>query len=77
MKAPLSSTGLIDRRLFTGEQKLHALMDDQTNLWHFRYDARGKLPPELDSQTFTTYSALLKFATEYFSKRNIKVAEVL
>src|SRR5258705_8640485 len=37
-KAPLNSTGLVDKRLFSGENKLHAIADKQTGLWFFRYE---------------------------------------
>ena len=74
-KAPISSTGLVDRRLFSGEQKLHAKMDSQTTLWYMQYEQAGKLPAELD-QRFTTFSALYKHAEDYFKRRNIKIEEV-
>jgi hypothetical protein len=75
-KAPISSTGVVDRRLFTGEQKLHAIVDSQSGLWYMQYETVGKLPQELD-QKFTTFSALYKHAEEYFRKRNIKIEEVI
>lgn len=74
-KQPLSSTGMVDTRLFTGENKLHAVRDNQTCLWHFKYDM-GVLPQPLKQQ-FTGFKALLKFAEDYFKKRNIRVTEVM
>lgn len=74
-KSPLSSTGMVDPRLFTGENKLHAIKDEQTALWHFKYDM-GVLPPQL-KQEFTGFPKLKTFADNYFKKRNIQIKEVL
>jgi hypothetical protein len=74
-KAPLSSLGMVDHRLFTGEQKLHLKMDPQTCLWYFQYANNGLLPEPLKGR-FTGFKAGLKFAEEYFKKRNIKVTQV-
>lgn len=75
-KAPLNSLGLIDKRLFSGEQKLHAKMDPQTTFWSMQYENAGKLPIELD-QKFTTFAALYKHAERYFLSRNVKIEEVI
>lgn len=74
-KSPLSSTGMVDPRLFTGENKLHAIRDEQTALWHFKYES-GVLPPQLKQQ-FTGFKALRKHAEDYFKKRNIQIKEVI
>jgi len=74
-KAPLSSTGMVDGRLFSGENKLHAIMDEQTCLWTFKY-ALG-ITPEPLKQRFTTFSNLKKYAEEYFARRNVKITEVI
>lgn len=73
-KATISSTGLIDRGLFTGENTLHALMDRQTTLWSLK-QGNGILPPVL-RQSFTSYSKLYKFAEDYYKRRNIELKEV-
>ena len=73
-KKPLSSSGLIDPRLFNGDQKLHAVMDPQTSLWSFKY-SEGILPQPLKG-TFTGFTALRKFAEDYFKKRNIEIKEI-
>jgi hypothetical protein len=73
-KAPMSSTGLIDRRLFTGDNKLHAVTDAQTGMWSLRYE-QGKLPQAFQC-SFTSFKALMKFASAYFLKRNVMVEEV-
>lgn len=74
-KAPRSSTGMVDPRLFTGEQKLHLKMDPQTCLWYFQYSNNGQLPEPLKGR-FTGFKPGLKFAEEYFKKRNIKITQV-
>jgi hypothetical protein len=75
-KAAKSSTGKVDTRLFTGEQKLHLQMNEQTNLWSFRYENNGLLPGGLEGQ-FTTFSKGLAHAEQYFAKRNIRVKEII
>jgi hypothetical protein len=71
----LSSTGLVDTRLFTGENKLHAVLDHSSMLWHLKYDD-GIVPQPLKQQ-FTGFGALYKFCEDYFKKRNIKIKEVI
>lgn len=73
-KKPLGSNGLQDPRLFTGENKLHAIMDSQTTLWRFKYDM-GILPEPLKGQ-FTSFKALRQHAEDYFTKRNVEIKEV-
>lgn len=72
---PRSVLGVIDPRLFKGENRLHAEMESDTCLWSFRYD-KGALPQALQDVKFTGYKALRKFADEYFLKRNIRLIEV-
>lgn len=73
-KPSLSSMGALDNRLFTGENKLHAIKDPQTCMWYFKYDM-GALPPALKNQRFTSFNALIKYAGDYFRKRNIELKE--
>ncbi len=73
-KKPLNTLGLVDHRLFSGENKLRACRDDQ-GLWYMKYDS-GVLPPALRNR-FTTFTALKNFAEEYFNKRNIVIKEVV
>lgn len=70
----LSTTGAADPRLFTGENKLHAVMDTGTCLWRMKYDM-GIVPEPLKG-TFTGFKQLRKFAEQYFDKRNIEIVEV-
>lgn len=73
-KNPISTSGLVDKRLFSGENQLHAIKEEQYGLWGFKYDA-GVLPEPL-KQKFTTFKECVKFADEYFNKRNIKITEI-
>lgn len=67
--------GMVDTRLFSGDNKLHAIMDHQTSLWYLKYE-KGALPDPL-KQHFTGFSKLMNYVTEYFKRRNIEVIEVL
>jgi hypothetical protein len=71
----LSSTGLADPRLFTGENKLLAIRDMQTSLWGFKY-LMGGLPEPLKQQ-FTSFHKLYAHGRDYFKKRGIEIVEVL
>lgn len=76
-KAPISSTGLIDKRLFTGDNKIYAMRDEQSvNLWYFQYE-KGELPPALKDAKFTKFDQAQKFLERYFNTRNIKIKEVI
>ena len=74
-KNTLSSSGLTDNGLFTGENRLHAIVDTQTMLWHLKQD-KGILPPPLKQQ-FTSFTKLMGFVTPYYNKRNISVVKVI
>lgn len=67
----LNSAGLVDPRLFKGENKLRAVMDNGTCLWFMRYE-KGAVPEPL-KQKFTTLSALVKYAKSYFDSRGIQI----
>jgi hypothetical protein len=72
---PLTTTGLVDRRLFSGENKLHAKLDKHHHLWYLQMDA-GLLAEPL-KQKWTSFQKLLEFVTGYFDRRNIDVTEVI
>lgn len=73
-KKPMNTIGVNDPRLFTGENKLHAIMDAQTCLWRLKYDMG--IVPETLKGTFTGFKALKKFADLYYGKRNIEIVEI-
>ncbi len=66
--------GITDTRLFTGDNKLHLKMDPQTCFWSFQYD-KG-ITPEVLKQKFTGFKAALKFAEDYYRRRNIDIVEI-
>lgn len=67
--------GLMDPKAFTGENKLHGVMDLVTGLWSFKYE-RGIVPPQLKNK-FTSFNVMKQHAEEYFKTRNIKIAKVI
>lgn len=73
-KHPTNSSGQIDKRLFSGDNKLHAVFDNQKGFWHMRYD-NGSLPGALDVN-FVELAPLLDFARSYFANRNIEIVEI-
>jgi hypothetical protein len=74
-KKPKSSTGMVDTSLFTGGNKLHAKMEDETCFWYLKYD-NGILPQPLKVK-FTSFPQLKRHAEEYFKNRNIEIKEVI
>jgi len=72
--SPKNSMGLTDRRLFTGENKIHLAMDPQTCLWTVKYDS-GAVPEKLKGK-YTKYKMLLDLTKEYFKKRNVDIVEI-
>lgn len=73
-KKPITSTGLVDPRLFSGENTMHVIMNKWDCMWRFEYE-HGMLPPVFN-QRFTSFSKAKKFAEEYFNRRNIEISEV-
>ncbi len=70
----VSSTGLIDNRLYKGGNRLHAVLDDRTTLWELKYE-QGTLPPALQ-QRWTSFKSLVSFATRYFGSRGLKLVKI-
>lgn len=73
-KKPLNSHGVLDHRLFKGENNLHAIVGPFDNLWRLKSE-KGLLPEPL-KQTFTTFTRLEQHCREYFAKRNLEIIEV-
>lgn len=69
-----NSAGLVDTRLWTGGNALHAIQEPDTNLWYCKYEA-GMLPDPL-KQKFTSFAALKKFVERYFNRRNLNIVKV-
>lgn len=73
-KSAKGSTGLLDTRLFSGDNQLHAVKDPTTCFWYLKYD-KGGVPEALKGR-YTAFKDLLKFAQAYFNERNIDIKEV-
>jgi hypothetical protein len=71
---PKSSIGIVDPKLFTGENKLHAIRNPNFSWWTLKYE-HGGVPPVLQ-QTFMSFEDLLTFTKEYFKTRNIQIVDV-
>lgn len=74
-KKPKSSTGSVDPRTFSGENRLHAIQDVSSRLWKLKYDFGGL--PEVLKQEFTRFDMLYTFAKGYFQRRNLDIVEVI
>lgn len=74
-KKPLNTTGLVDSRLFSGENHLIAKMNPETCHWALFYE-NGVLPQPL-RQTWTSFRIMRTFLDGYFQRRNIEIKEVI
>lgn len=74
MKA-MSAAGVVDTRLFTDENRLHAVYDDRTGMWNMKYETGG-LPGALQ-QKFIEFNDLVEAARKYYGSRNIEIKEIL
>lgn len=66
--------GMIDPKVFAGENNLHLVMDLVTGLWTFKYE-RGVVPGPLRDR-FASPKQALVFAEAYLKTKNIKIVEV-
>lgn len=73
-KSAKDTQGRVDPKLFTGENKIHAVMDDETCHWSIRYEC-GATPEPL-KQRFTSFKMLVQFVESYFKTRNVKIKEI-
>jgi hypothetical protein len=71
----LTESGLVDNRLFKGENRLHAIMDSPTCHWFMKYE-KGGLPEPLKGR-YTSFPKLVEAATHYFNSRGVDVKEIL
>lgn len=71
----LNSKGMVDNRLFSGKNRLHAIRDSQTSFWSLRYD-EGIVPEQL-KQSFTTFQKMYDFVKGYFARRNVDLVDVV
>lgn len=71
---PKRDSGLVDSRIFTGENTLHAVRDPNFSYWTLKYE-HGAVPPPLQ-QRFISFNDLYQFTSDYFKNRNIAVVDV-
>lgn len=74
-KAPKTIYGTVDPGLFTGRNKLHAIVEPESMHWYLKYE-QGGLPEEL-KQRFTSFYQLKRTADQYYAKRNLRITEVI
>lgn len=74
-EATKTVTGTIDNRLFSGQNRLHALKDQESSFWKLRYDS-GLLAEPL-KQSWTSFGKLYSFVSEYFKRRGVEIKEVI
>lgn len=72
---PLNSAGVLDMRLFKGENALHAVRDPLTSLWSLRYDS-GILPASLKVK-FSNFNKLYTHVERYMNNRRVKIDKVI
>lgn len=75
-KKPKSVMGIIDSRLFQGDDnRIHIIMDLETSLWSIRYD-KGSVPPALSGQ-YTGFKQAFDHTSKYFETRNVRITQVI
>lgn len=74
-KPSLNSSGMVDKRLFSGENKLHVILDPQEGLWSVKFE-KGLTPGHLD-QKFTTFRKAVDTIVQYYRKRNIEIDKII
>lgn len=72
---PETTGGMVDKRLFTGENNLNAILDEQSMLWSLKYD-KGITPDAL-KERFTTFKKVKEHVEGYFKRRNIRIKEII
>jgi hypothetical protein len=71
----LNSKGMVDKRLFSRENNLHAIQDEQYGFWSVQYDS-GVIPPVFQ-QRWTSFTKLYDFVSEYYKRRNVEIKEII
>jgi len=73
--AAKNSIGMVDTRLFSGDNVLYAVRDAQYSTWTLQYK-HGVLPAPF-KQTFTSFKKLEKYVADYMNRRNVRIVKVL
>jgi hypothetical protein len=74
-KDALTAQGGIDKKIFTGENKLHVTYNARSNSWSMHLDS-GALPGGLQG-TWTTFKSITDHISAYYAKRNVEIAEII
>lgn len=74
-KKPLNTAGMVDSRLFTGENRLHAILNEQNSMWSLKYDS-GILPLPF-RQYFTSFGKAERQVRDYYAKRNVEIKQII
>lgn len=69
------SAGMVDPGLWSGSNNLHAIQEEDTNLWYLKYE-NGGIPSPL-KQKWTSFKDLMREVERYYQKRGLKVHEVI
>lgn len=72
---PLSSIGLVDKRLFQGGNKLHAYYIPQLGCWKLRYEI-GAIPAALEN-SWSSFNQLVYDTSRYLRGRNLEISEII
>ena len=72
---PKTTSGLVDRRLLTGENNLYCVMNPQTCLWTFKQ--KHGILPEVLRKRWTSFTKAKEFAEGYYKRRDIIIKEVI
>ena len=72
---PLSSIGLVDKKLFQGGNRLHAWYNPQFGTWKLRYEV-GQLPQALEN-SWMSFDQLMYDTSRYLKTRNLEISQVL
>lgn len=70
-----TASGKVDPRLFTGKNRLHAVMDSEYGHWYLKLE-QGQLT-ETMQQRWTSFPRLLDATKAYFLRRNIEIVEII
>lgn len=71
---PLDSSGMVDKRLFTGDNGLHVIKDPETCFWSLRFEA-GILPDPLKG-SWNSFNKIVDHVRDYYNRRNIEIVEI-
>ena len=71
---PRGSTGMIDPRLFSGDNQLIAVYDINNGMWYARYTI-GATPASLQ-QRFTQFNDLIEYLRDYYKSRNVEISGI-